>query len=236
MKRVERNLTSFVTTITVVSLLSTGCRKDEPLKQILQKEDPQPAPARVETPVPPSTPVPEPRKAAPPAETAVALDLQTFMTAAHDGKLDVIGSALKAGNDANETGEDGRTALMLAAFNGHARVAELLIDAGANVKARDSIRRTALMYACTGPDVPTIELLIKHGASVNAVDGHERWTPLMFAGAEGHVEVIRTLLKHGANATMKDVDGETARMFAANNGHQTVAELLRKAEESGGKN
>jgi ankyrin repeat protein len=48
----------------------------------------------------------------------------------------------------------------------------------------------------------------------------------MHAAAEGQYRVVRILLQYGADPDLKDADGETARMFAIQNGHTAVAELL----------
>lgn len=154
-----------------------------------------------------------------------------FAQAAHDGKIDVVRSALQSGTNVNIADENGRTPLMLAAFNGHTEVVRLLIDAGAKVPVRDAVGRTALMYASTGPSADTVKLLIESGAKVNAADSHERWTALMWAAAEGQRDVVRVLLEKGADPNLKDDDGDTAASFARRNNHTEVVALLRKAEQ-----
>ena len=60
------------------------------------------------------------------------------------------------------------------------------------------------------------------------VDEVEKFTALMFAAAEGQQEVVQALLQHNADVTLRDIDGETARDFAANNGHDAVVRILDK--------
>ena len=48
----------------------------------------------------------------------------------------------------------------------------------------------------------------------------------MFAAAEGQLEVVQALLSHGADATLSDVDGDTALDFASQNGHSDVVGRL----------
>ncbi|MGB3863606.1 MAG: ankyrin repeat domain-containing protein [Candidatus Aminicenantaceae bacterium] len=60
----------------------------------------------------------------------------------------------------------------------------------------------------------------------NLVDTVEQWTALMFAAGEGQLEVVQILLKHGADPSLKDVDGDTALVFAQRNGHAQVTGLL----------
>ena len=69
-----------------------------------------------------------------------------------------------------------------------------------------------------------MQRLLREHPDVNLIDRGEHWTALMFAAAEGQTEVVKLLLAAGADATLKDVDGDTARNFAAQNGHtETVA-------------
>ena len=105
---------------------------------------------------------------------------------------------------------------------------ELLIKAGTHIDTQDAVGRTALMFASTGKDTDTVSLLLKHGAKVNLVDGEEHWSPLMFAAAEGNIEVVQLLLDQGADITHVDIDGESSELFARNNGHIKVADLLKK--------
>ena len=83
------------------------------------------------------------------------------------------------------------------------------------------------MFASTGKDTDTVNLLLKQGAKVNMVDGEEHWSPLMFAAAEGNKEVVQLLLDNGADITHVDIDGESSELFARNNGHAEVADLLK---------
>ncbi|MCF7958934.1 MAG: ankyrin repeat domain-containing protein, partial [Phycisphaerae bacterium] len=63
-------------------------------------------------------------------------------------------------------------------------------------------------------------------AKVNMIDGEEKWTALMFAAAEGQTATVKTLLDHGANWKMLDIDGESARDFAASKNHTETVNVL----------
>ena len=147
--------------------------------------------------------------------------------AALEGSTDKVKSLLREGVDFDAADEDGHTALMYAAFNGHTEVVRILLDLGANTTAIDYAGRTALMYAATGPFPETVKLLIEMKSDPNAVDKEEHFTPLMHAAAEGHLEVVKVLLENGADASMKDIDGDTAESFAIQNGHKEVAEYIK---------
>ena len=115
---------------------------------------------------------------------------------------------------------------MWAAFNGHTSVVAYLLEKDAELDAKDTNGRTALMYASSGPFAETVEYLLEKGADANVQGTLEGFTPLMTAAAEGQAAVVRLLLVHGADPALRDSDGDTARSFAQQNGHDAVVELL----------
>lgn len=170
-----------------------------------------------------------PAETAPPKTKAAG---EAYFKAALDGDMQTLKSEVLAGVNVNAADSIGRTALMLAAFDGHTDLVEFLIAHGAAVNARDITDRTALMYAASGPNQATVKLLLEEDADVNAFDNHEKWTALMFAAAEGQTANVQMLLDSRADWSAKDVDGETARDFAQNNGHSEVVKILDTAARS----
>ena len=83
------------------------------------------------------------------------------------------------------------------------------------------------MMASSGPFPETVKLLLDHYADPDIADKEEHFTAIMYASAEGQLEVVRLLLAHNADPTLKDIDGDNALTFAANNGHPYVVELLK---------
>jgi uncharacterized protein len=167
-----------------------------------------------------------------PAKDKMAIPFDIAMQAALNGHEDTVTQALETGTDPNQTDEDGRTMLMVSAFNGHTATVDRLLKAGTKVDTQDLLGRTALMYASTGTQIPTIELLLDHKAKVNLVDGEEHWSALMFAAAEGNMDVVKLLMQHAADNSLVDIDGESAELFARNNGHIAVADFLKSQAES----
>ena len=210
----------FCITVSAVLLLC-GCGT----KNELAPEQPDPAHpilVPVETPEEPAEqPAPTPAKKSKPATEA-------FFEAALNGDIQTIEAELAAGVDVNATSLNGQsqTVLMLAAFNGHTKLVEMLIDRGGEVNHLDATGRTALMYCCSGPFPETVKVLIDKGAKVNIVDNSEKWTALMFAAAEGQTANVKLLLDNGADVKPKDIDGDTAADFAANNGHHQVSKMI----------
>ena len=199
--------------IVIAALFVCGCRaKNEPAP---------PTPVQAQSPQKPAVPIPA-------GKTKAATE--AFFDAAMNGDIQTVEAELTAGVDVNATGPDGqnRTALMLAAYNGHTELVAMLIDSGGDVNAADIANRTALMYVSTGPFPETVQLLLDRGAKVNIIDNNEKWTALMFAAAEGQAEVVEKLLAAGADTTHKDIDGDTAADFAAQNGHTQVAKMIQE--------
>jgi ankyrin repeat protein len=160
------------------------------------------------------------------------VDQQAMNEAALNGNLEKITGFITQGADPNGIDQDGRTPLMFAAFNGHTEIVRLLLEAGAEPGLRDAMGRTALLYASTGPFAETVKLLLDHHSDPNMVDHDEHFSPLMHAAAEGQLEVVRILLDAGADPFLKDIDGETAALFARNNGHTEVAGLIQSVIDS----
>ena len=147
--------------------------------------------------------------------------------AALNGQSAEVMKKLEEGVNVNATDPDGRTALMYASFNGYTEIMEKLIQKGASVNYCDSFGRTALMFASSGPYPAAVKLLLTNQADPDIFDKDEHFTALMYAAAEGQLEVVRLLLTFKADPTLKDVDGDNALTFAANNGHKDVVNLLQ---------
>ncbi len=167
-----------------------------------------------------------PVKQQPPAKSTV--DIAKFMEDALEGRTEAVEQAIDAGVDVNARDEERRTALMLAGFNGHTETVKTLLKHGAKIDERDSMGRTPLMFAATGDNAAACEALLDAGSDVNATDTGEGFTPLMHAAAEGQLAVVKLLLQHHADRNRRDIDGDTAKSFAQQNGHAEVVEALTK--------
>lgn len=161
-------------------------------------------------------------------EQTASVSIDAFFQAALNGDLATIETALKNNLSVDTLDHEKRTALMLAAYNGHHAIVRLLIEKGADVNRTDNNNRTALMFASTGPFAATVSELLNAGADPNIADNVEKWTAIMMAASEGQLEVLKLLEANGADLSMVDVDGESAYDFAKANGHQAVADYLKK--------
>jgi uncharacterized protein len=161
-------------------------------------------------------------------KTAVHYSTEDFHTASLDGNIEKVKLALETGIQADIVDTDGKNALMLAAFNGHTEIIKILFEKGVPINKQDNDGRTALMYASTGPFPATIKFLLDKKAEINIADKVEHFTALMHAASEGQLEVVKILMENGADATLKDIDGDTAESFAVQNKHPEVAQYLAK--------
>ena len=154
------------------------------------------------------------------------ISVKSFHEAAYTGNTDEVMRALKAGVQPDISDENGQNALMLGAFNGHTGIVRLLAEAGVSVNVKDNTNRTALIFASTGPFPETVQFLIDNKVEINVFDNIEHFTALMFAASEGQLEVVKILMANGADASLKDIDGDTAETFARQNQHLSVAQYL----------
>lgn len=163
-------------------------------------------------------------------------NLPPIFSAAREGNLAGVKSALDAGFDIQQRDPDGMTLLMLAAVGGHQEVASLLIDRGADVTAlcEDENEFDALMMACADGRTAVVELLLDRGANVNnryAIPSSRgkigNQTALSMASNRGHLDVCRLLISRGADMEVAADSGYTALMWALVNGaSEEAAELL----------
>ena len=154
------------------------------------------------------------------------LDPLKLHNLAMNNNLRELQTLLVQGVDVNTLDADSRTALMYASFEGYTDIIETLISYGANMDHCDLNGRTALMFAASGSFPYAVKLLLDNGAATNVQDSEENFTALMYAAAEGQLENVKLLLIYGADPNVTDIDGDTAQVFAINNGHQGVADYL----------
>ena len=177
-------------------------------------------------------------------------------TAAYIGDLQRVEKFIDDGADVDAKDQKGQTALHYAAKAGEIPVAKLLISNGADVNAGEwtplqeaayyskeivelllakganinTCKWTALHSALDAERFDIVELLIAKGADVNIKDGKGR-TPLHIAAwyaASKNPKIVELLLSKGADINAKDNNGKTALLYAVENGHTEIAELLRR--------
>ena len=160
--------------------------------------------------------------------TVDSMGFASLRTAALQGSVDLINTALEQGVDVEESSGDGRTPLMLAASRGHHDAIRRLVAAGANIDATSSKGWTTLMNAVRNKDAPTVDLLISNGADVNHLSP-DRWTALAEAAFQSQREIIRLLLSCGADTESRSSHDWTPLMHASYKGDEAAVGLLLSA-------
>jgi serine/threonine-protein phosphatase 6 regulatory ankyrin repeat subunit B len=169
---------------------------------------------------------------------------------AHIGDLERIRLLLKSGVPADSWDNNSAiTALQRVAISGHKDIAELLISHGAQINKGPN---TPLYYAVENGHKDLVELLLAHGADLTV---RNNWgtgkIALEIALEKDRKDIAELLIAHGAEApnlhlavqignldkvneflsqeidiNSKDEQGKTPLIYAVDNSHEGIAELL----------
>ncbi|XP_077435531.1 uncharacterized protein ankrd50l [Vanacampus margaritifer] len=158
-----------------------------------------------------------------------------LLLAAYEGHDDIVELLLEAGADVDESaGPKGDvpacaavTPLLAAAAMGHMKTVSRLLFWGAAVDAIDAEGRTALSLAAARGTTEVVRALLDRGLDENHKDDLG-WTPLHSAACEGHRAVCAALTERGSTVRVgeMDVEGRTALILAAQEGHLGATRLL----------
>jgi pectate lyase len=183
-------------------------------------------------------------------------EVSSIHIAALLGDLARVKAFLERGTNVNAEDKRSFTPLHWAARTGHTNVAEYLIANGADVNAGEwtplqeaayyskemvelllakganinTGKWTALHSALDAERFDIVELLLAKGADANIRDDEGR-TPLHIAAwyaAGKNTKIVELLLSKGADINAKDNNDKTALLYAIENGHTEIVELLRK--------
>ncbi len=148
---------------------------------------------------------------------------------------DIVKILVDHGANVNAKMDDGGvTPLHMAADNGLKDIIEFLISKGVDINGTDNIGGTALHHLAQEDqedNVEMIEFLLSKGANINAKDYTTGGTPLHYAALNGYKNMVEFLIANGADAFSKALEEATPLMLAEGEGHNDVADLLRKHME-----
>lgn len=144
---------------------------------------------------------------------AAAAAVKQLMTAATDGKTDVVHRLIKSGIDVESRDMRQRTALHLACEQAHLATIRELLKSGAKADPRDNRRLTPLHYATAAGSYDAVRELVDAGASVDSRDDTMR-APLHIASVSS-VPIIKELIKNGARVDVADNTSQTPLHIAA---------------------
>lgn len=148
--------------------------------------------------------------------------------AARNGHLGIVQDLAHAHAKIDAEDFVGQTPLMEAAMFARGDVAKFLLEKGADANHKASEGYTPLMYAARNAALDVASHLLDHKAKVNA-RSDARDTALHFAI---HAEpcpqpVIQFLLDRGINATLRNLEGNTAEEEARDAGKDTTADFIK---------
>lgn len=143
-------------------------------------------------------------KSAMPSTTPGGDANQRLIAGAHDGAVDIVREALKAGADVNTRDGKGMEAISWAALRGHAEVITELLKSGAKVNGLNGPGWPPLGQACGQGQLAAVHALLAGGADVNLqFDGGK--TALACALHQGFPEVTKALLAAGAKVNADEL-------------------------------
>lgn len=146
--------------------------------------------------------------------------------AAKNGHQLIAQLLLEKGANVNAKDIAGRTPLWDAVDNGHVPIVQLLVEKGADINVKDRFGGTPLSKAVENGHVAIAQMLVNKGAAINARNGDGGWTLLGRAAENLDSAALQLLLKLGADINAFHRFAGTPLLWAAENGHEAVVELL----------
>ncbi len=172
-----------------------------------------------------------------------------LMIATTKGYREIVRILIEKNVSVNATTRNSFTALYGAAMTGNIEIVELLLENGADVNVgrpaiisaaqrnRIDIMRLLLNHGTVVKDTDILlsvmnpsaaEFLIKNGADVNAQDRHGNTVLIRkfrYSDRAPH-EIIKVLIENNADLSIKNNEGKTALMIAAERGDNEIARFL----------
>lgn len=155
-----------------------------------------------------------------------------LILAAKNGNHKEVLSLLEQGFSLQIRDKDNATPLYWSCCRGYPDISKILIEHGCEVNARVTWGSTALHAACDRGHVECVKILIRSGADIN-VQNRRGDTPLHLSSYRGYLEIVIILQKVHAKLDIKNEKGRTAAEEAQGNEHPNIANLLKKAMNSG---
>lgn len=150
-----------------------------------------------------------------------------LLTAASEGKLDILKYLIANKADLSAVNDRRSTALHLAAFGGHPKVAEYLLTLDVDINAKNAGGFTPLIFAAYRAHPDIVKILIDKGAEKSHTDNTWGGTAIHWAANRGNRETLAMLMSGGYDLKMLSVaDSSRPLNWAANAGNVETLEYL----------
>lgn len=153
-----------------------------------------------------------------------------LMTAASNGKTEILKYLLAQGSPVDAVSNDGDTAFARAIENNHVDCARILMEAGANIDPRGRRCDWRLLHSTVGFDkYDSFLFLLAQGVEIDSRN-ENGVTPLMHAvrcHRDGRL-YIEKLLEAGANMDLRDNENRSPYDDARKFGMTEIVELMKK--------
>jgi ankyrin repeat protein len=161
--------------------------------------------------------------------------------AAKQSDLQAVRRCVEAGDDVNEHGLFGMTALHWAAGNNRSDIVTYLLEHGADIESRDKEQSTPLLSAAAGKALDVVRLLANRGAKTDVRD-KDNCGVIHFAGVLGPLQNLQSvtntldyLLCLGLDINERDYRGWTILDWAEVRGGTENARLAAYIISHGGR-
>ena len=135
------------------------------------------------------------------------------------------------GKDALDMTFMGQTPIMIATTEQHVECVRLLLVAEASVEHRYGYHGQNLLHeAARNGNLQIVRMFVKAGMNINERDSFQR-TPLMNAADLDRGDAVRQLMELGADASLTDLNGNTAADLARKEGYAEILRILESRED-----
>lgn len=161
-------------------------------------------------------------------------DVPVLSYAVKGNNVDIVGRLLRAGANLFAVDKNGYMPRMFALLNGNEAIYDLLVSSRNQMSQQaKSDGKTIGIMAVLGGNVELMRRVLKEARSVLNVPDHEGRTFMMMLSGEGRPEIVRDGLALGGDIRLKDNQGRTPLMYAAEKsvGVNLIAILKASAQE-----
>ncbi|MDW5288751.1 ankyrin repeat domain-containing protein [Formosa sp. PL04] len=141
--------------------------------------------------------------------------------------LHIVKLLIDAGADVNFPITNNETAILMSAAFGNVEILKILISNGAQPHDRDAANSSVICRACQYTNAKFVKTLLDAGLPID--DCSHNWTPLIHAAYKGRLDIVEMLISMGVGINIETQKGQTALMFACEEGHAETVKLLLEA-------